>query len=256
MLPRHDRVIAHRRVEPADSLDYFPTPPWATRAPIVFFLGERGFDRLTVEDPCCGEGHMAYPLADFFGEVRASDIHPYGYGAVRDYFDRVAWADIEPPHWTFLNPPFGDKSLPFLLHALQRSRLGVAAFVRTTQTEGIGRYEQLFSRCRPALVLQFVERVPLHRGRWIPDGDTLTAYSWIVWRLDRAVRRTDFEWIPPIARSTLHYQRDLDALPWSTRPPKKAKPRFSRRRQRAGGSRRATFRLRAPGAACLPEAAE
>src|SRR5690606_27106177 len=32
------RAIAARRLEPADSLDYFPTPPWATRALIEVVL--------------------------------------------------------------------------------------------------------------------------------------------------------------------------------------------------------------------------
>lgn len=234
MLPRAHRVVAHRRIEPADSLDYFPTPPWATRALFAFVLGRRGFDRLIVEEPCCGEGHMAYALGDFFGTVRSSDVFPYGFGETRDYLEHDAWHDIDPPHWTVMNPPFAEKSLAFMGQALSRSRVGVAAFVRSTQTEGIRRYEQIFSRYRPAIIAQFVERVPLHRGRWIPDGDTMTAYCWMVWRLDQTVARTDYVWIPPICRGTLHYARDLADLPWSHPPKKTTKPkrRLQRTRRR------------------------
>tara|TARA_R110002020_G_scaffold185004_3_gene382484 strand:+ start:1408 stop:2232 length:825 start_codon:yes stop_codon:yes gene_type:complete len=254
MLPRAHRIVAHRRLEPADSLDFFPTPPWATRALFVFVLGRRGFERLTVEEPCCGEGHMAYALKDFFGEVRSSDVFPYGFGDVRDYLEPAAWQGVDTPDWTVMNPPFAEKSLAFMAQALARSRVGVAAFVRSTQTEGIRRYEQIFSRFRPAIIAQFVERVPLHRGRWIPDGDTMTAYCWIVWRIDQPATRTDFVWIPPICRGTLHYARDLAELPWSHPPEKITKPK--RRLARTRG--RHLFRGRAlPSAASadLPEAA-
>lgn len=208
-------AVAHRRIEPLDSLDFFPTPPWATRALFVHVLGRGGFQDLTVEEPACGQGHMAYPLADFFGTVHASDIHPYGYGAVRDYLNPAAWSDIAAPDWTIMNPPFAEKSLAFMRRALSRSTRGVAAFVRTTQLDGINRYRYVFRGRRPAIVAQFVERVPLHKGRWIPDGDTMTPYCWIVWRLDQAVNRTDMEWIPPGCRQRLLFQRDLDNLPWS-----------------------------------------
>jgi hypothetical protein len=114
-----------------------------------------------------------------------------------------------------MNPPFAEKSLSFMRRALGRSTRGVAAFVRTTQLDGHGRYRHVYRGRRPAIVAQFVERVPLHKGRWIPNGRTFTAYCWIVWRLDRPVTRTDLVWIPP-CREQLLFQRDLDHLPWST----------------------------------------
>lgn len=208
-------AVAHRRIEPVESLDFFPTPPWAVRALFVHVLGRVGFQDFTAEEPACGEGHMAYPLADFFGTVRASDIHPYGYGAVRDYLEPSAWSGIPAPDWTIMNPPFAEKSLAFMRRALGRSTRGVAAFVRTTQLDGLNRYRYIFRGRRPAIVAQFVERVPLHKGRWVPDGSTFTPYCWIVWRLDQPVIRTDLVWIPPGCRERLLFQRDLDNLPWS-----------------------------------------
>lgn len=218
-------AVAHRRIEPADSLDFFPTPPWACRALFHHILGVRGFQAMTVEEPACGEGHMAYALADYFGTVRASDIFDYGVGAdVRDYLDTAAFADIPAPDWTITNPPFAEKSLAFMRAALRRSKHGVAVFVRTTQLGGINRYRDVFRPFRPALVAPFVERVPLHRGRWIPDGDTLTDYAWIVFRRQPGggwrAPRCETVWIPPGCRERLHFQRDLDDLPWSDRPAK------------------------------------
>ena len=204
-------AVVHRRVEPADSLDFFPTAPWACRALFHHVLGTKGFRDQVVEEPACGEGHMAYALEDFFGTVRASDIHPYGYGEVRDFLEPDAVADIEAPDWIITNPPFAEKSLAFMRRALaRRPRRGIALFLRTTAIDTVNRWRFVFRPHPPAVVAQFVERVPIHKGRWLPDGDTQTAYLWIVWRMDRPVKRTELVWIPPVCRKTLLFQRDID----------------------------------------------
>ena len=206
-------AIAHRRVEPVDSLDYFPTPPWAVRALFHHVLGRRRFLDLTVADPACGEGHMAYGLEDFFGEVRASDIYPHGYGEVRDFLDPAAWLDIERPDWIVTNPPFGALSARFMVRAIEMALLGVAMFVRATQMAGITRWRKVYRPFPPYLIAQFVERVPLHKGRWEPGGDTLTDYCWIVWRKRRdtgaLISPRPPVWIPP-CRHELHFARDVE----------------------------------------------
>ena len=77
------------RLHPADSLDFSPTPPWATRALmhcVMPVLGLREFN--SVWEPACGEGHMAEVLREFFAEVIATDVFDYGYGdAVHDFLD-------------------------------------------------------------------------------------------------------------------------------------------------------------------------
>ena len=58
-------VMARRR-EPPDALDYFPTPPWATRALFRHVLPALGIDAIGgVWEPACGEGHMAAVIAEF-----------------------------------------------------------------------------------------------------------------------------------------------------------------------------------------------
>jgi len=83
-MPSGGLAIAHRRVEPDDSRDFFPTPLWATRALIehVFaHLGRKGHCQWQEAwEPACGEGHMAAPLEEYFRKVYASDKYPYGYG--------------------------------------------------------------------------------------------------------------------------------------------------------------------------------
>lgn len=217
VLPNGARAIMGSRQEADDSLDYFPTPPWATRALIAHVLPELGAEaRGTAWEPACGEGHIAEVLSESFGDVVASDIHSYGYGAVLDFLSPAPFnltAD-----WIITNPPFNDKAEAFVLRALERARVGVAMFLRLQWLETIGRYERIFQPHPPALIAQFAERVPLCKGRWNPDGDTATAYLWIVWHKQHrsATGRTEFFWIPPGQREAL--TRPDDAERFTTNP--------------------------------------
>lgn len=204
---RNARCHIASRVEPDESLDFFPTPPWAVRALFHHVLGTTSFRSLIVDEPACGEGHMAYPLQDFFGTVRASDIHPYGYGEVLDFLRPGPWRADEPaPHWIISNPPFGEKALAFMLLALKRALEGVAMLLPTRYVEGITRYGKLYRSNPPTVIAHFVERVPIHRGRWVVDGDSAAAYSWFIWR-HRASPRPPV-WIPP-CRAALMLRRDV-----------------------------------------------
>ena len=79
-------AVMAQRVEAANSLDNFPTPPWATRALIEHVIADAGpFRKLSCLEPACGAGYMARPPKEYFGKVKASDIHPYGYGSVADF---------------------------------------------------------------------------------------------------------------------------------------------------------------------------
>jgi hypothetical protein len=87
------------RVEPRDSLDYFPTPPWATRALCEHVIDIRG---CSVWEPACGEGHMVGPLKQYAESVAASDVHDYGFGAVHDFLWHGAHPEydwIRQPAW-------------------------------------------------------------------------------------------------------------------------------------------------------------
>jgi hypothetical protein len=188
-----------QRSEPHDSLDFFPTPPWATRAFIAQVaypvLGVRTDD--IVLEPACGEGHMAEPLRAAYPLTIASDIHRYGYGEVFDFLeagDNLATAD-----WTFTNPPF-NAAVAFARKALQISRRGVALLVRTQWLHTIERYE-LFRDHPPFVIAYYVERVPMHRGRWEPDGSTATDYAWVCWKHGAEPRAP--LWIPPGQRQAL-----------------------------------------------------
>ena len=98
-------AVMAQRVEAATSLDNFPTPPWATRALMEHVIAHAGpFRKLSCLEPACGAGYMARPLKEYFGKVKASDIHPYGYGSVADFLTSPpSAASVD---WVITNPPF------------------------------------------------------------------------------------------------------------------------------------------------------
>ena len=201
-MPSGGLAIAHRRIEEAASLDFFPTPPWATRALIesVFeHLHRKGHCQFqTAWEPACGEGHMAEVLREYFRSVHATDIHDYGYS--HDLINFLEWAPARTFDWIITNPPF-DNSTEFVLRALKLAGTGVAMFVRLSWLESVGRYEKVFRDSPPTLVAIFTERVPLHKGRWEQDGTTMTAYMWLVW-IKGMPPQAPF-WIPPGQREAL-----------------------------------------------------
>ena len=201
-------AVAQGRAEADDSLDYFPTPPWATRALIEHVLPVLGLPtRLSSAwEPACGEGHIAEVLRESCDQVIASDVHDYGHGQVLDFLN-VEQAPLQ-TDWIITNPPFGDKSIPFVERSLERAS-NVAMFLRSQwAVEGIDRYERIFRDHPPTLVAFFVERVPLCKGRWDPDGSTLTAYCWLVWQRGRKPLPTF--WIPPGCRERLSLPDDRE----------------------------------------------
>lgn len=103
-------AVMAQRVEAHDSLDHFPTPPWATRALCEHVIELRG---RTVWEPACGEGYMAKPLKEY-----------------------------------------------------------------------------------AASMAQFVERVPMVKGRLDQGASTATSYCWLVWRR-HSCTPTMLQWIPP-----------------------------------------------------------
>lgn len=186
-------AVMQRRTEPPHSLDDYPTPPWATRA-LMPFLGASGaLAGLSVREPSANRGHMVEPLREFFGSVDASDIFDYGAGfPVRDYLfcDRPSTVD-----WTITNPPFR-LAEEFIWRGIETSRKGVAVIARTAFLEGQGRYGSLFSVHKPRSVLQFTERVVMHKGKLSAKGSTATAYCWIIFG-PLPSPFTEFDWIAP-----------------------------------------------------------
>lgn len=234
---RSSAVMQQRAASPPDELDYFPTPPWATRALCEWLVGELGFlpiRRGTVWEPACGEMHMAKPLAEYFAHVRASDVFPYRIEhELADFL--LASAPIDARNSVDLlisNPPFL-LAKEFIDAALKVARLGVAMLVRTSFAEGKERYREIWSRIPPTFELVFSERVVMLKGRLIRDGDpdpfnldedgnprkasTATSYVWMVWLKEQLGGHCRKIWIPPCRQ---RLERDGDYPDYSHLFPK------------------------------------
>lgn len=201
-------VMASRH-EPSDGLDDFPTPPWATRA-LLEFMGPIVDEDMIVWEPACGRRIMADVLEEFPWQVLATDVRDYGYGVrmvgsfVGHGGDVVPDFDVD---WVITNPPFR-LAEEFVLRALGVAEMGAAVLVRSAWTEGAGRYLRLFRPHPPAVVLQFVDRVPMVKGRWDPKASTATAYCWVIWRKGHT-GHTRFAWVPPGANGRLWRSDDV-----------------------------------------------
>lgn len=212
MRPKGGRAVMECRHSARHALDFFCTPPWATRALCEIVLPRLGLslDGKVVWECAAGAGHMAHVLAEYGCLVVHSDVHDYGIGSQIGSFvgegPDVIGSHCESVASDFIitNPPY-NLAEAFLRRALREAPT-VALLLRTAFIDTQGRYERVFSVTPPRLVAQFAERCPMHEGRWDPDGDTATAYAWFVWT--RGATQTELMWIPPGQRKALEHQRD------------------------------------------------
>ena len=187
-------AVMAQRNEPADSPDDFPTPPWATRALLEHVISRsEQVDRQSCLEPACGAGHMAKVLKEYFKEVHCSDAYDYGYGPVRDFLKYPY--ETNSVDWVITNPPFR-LAEEFIHRSMLIARRGVAILARTVFLESVGRYRRIFEAKPPSVFAQFVERVPMVRGRLDAKATTATGYAWLLWeRESSALPR--LVWVPP-----------------------------------------------------------
>lgn len=187
-------AVMAQRTEPKDSPDDFPTPPWATRGLIEYIVEDKAsLAGMTCLEPACGAGHMSKVLKEYFGEVRSADAYRYGYGDVRDFLTYPY--ETNAVDWVITNPPFR-LAEEFVIRALRVARLGVAILARTVFLESVGRYNGIFRDQPPTKFAQFVERVPMVKGRLDGKATTATGYAWLVWEKE-FTGHSKLMWVPP-----------------------------------------------------------
>lgn len=210
MKPKGHSAVMASRSEAPDSLDFFPTPPWATRALLDVIRHEVDED-MTCWEPACGAGHMAGVLAELPWRVFASDVHDYGHCDAIGSFVGEGLDVLPERHadWIITNPPFR-LAVDFAERALAIASEGVALLVRTSWLEGGDRYTRLFDPYPPTMIVQFAERVPMVKGRWDPEASTATSYCWVIWIRQPVHARmlTRFAWVPPGSRKRLTLDTD------------------------------------------------
>jgi len=224
---RSSAIMAQRHRAP-NALDHFPTPPWATRALCEWLRRGESVplaDQMCWE-PACAEGHMARTLGEYFGDVRASDVHDHGWSGMEGLHDfLMPGPPVSSPDWIITNPPFLLAG-QFIAHARALALRGVAMLVRTSFLEGARRWREVFDPYPPRAALQFSERVIMARGvlrdpavaYWDADAEklrkpsTATAYCWLVWSgWDHEPAAPVLGWIPPGTRARLECPGDYPA---------------------------------------------
>lgn len=212
-------AVMAQRIEPHDSLDDFPTPPWAGRALVEHVLAPHYDDGslpwradhlkpMSCWEPACNRGYLAEALRPYFKTIAATDIHDYGWRGQQSVSDFLyPYPAIKGVDWVITNPPFR-LAEQFIERALKLATIGVAIIVRTSFLESVGRHERLFTKTPPTVIAQFAERVPMVKGRLTATGSTATAYCWLVWMLGET--GTEFTWIPP-CRKAMERDGDYDA---------------------------------------------
>ena len=198
-----------QRAELKNSLDDFPTPPWATRGLIEHVMtAKQALGSMTCLEPACGRGHMAVTLAEYFREVASFDVFDYNFGGVSDFLK--AKHPDQSFDWVITNPPFrlGEE---FIRRSMKIARNGVAMLTRTVFIESVGRYERLFRSSPPSQFAQFTERVPMVKGRIDKKASTATGYAWLVWKKDK-VGGCELVWIPA-CRKALERETDYQQAP-------------------------------------------
>lgn len=201
MAQNRSHAVMAQRTEQKDSLDDFPTPPWATRGLIEHCIkSPTKLNKLSCLEPAAGRGFMAETLKEYFAEVSSYDAFNYGYAEVSDFMTRPV--GVNSYDWVITNPPFR-LAEPFIEKSLSVARCGVAMLTRTVFLESIGRYERLFSVTPPAIVAQFSERVPMVKGRVDKKASTATGYAWLIWLKCDGEWQTSTKliWVPPCRKS-------------------------------------------------------
>jgi len=200
MQPTDNYAVASKRLSSNDSLDDFPTPPWATRALLEHVILPQMVAGQVCWEPAANRGYMERALKDYFAEVIASDVVDYyGFGdrVIIDFLGHQTnpQSTIQ---WIITNPPF-NKAQQFIEKAQGIATNGVAMLVRTSFLESVMRYNTLFMHNAPDVVAQFSERVPMVKGRCDPKASTATSYAWMVWYGGprEANHKTILMWIPP-----------------------------------------------------------
>ena len=147
-------AVMAQRTELRNSLDDFPTPPWATRALIEHVIvGTHTLGSMTCLEPACGRGHMSVALTHYFRKVSSFDVFDYGFGGIADFL-KIKHAD-QSYDWVITNPPFrlGEA---FIERSMKIARRGVAMLTRTVFIESVGRYERLFKPNPLSRFAQFI----------------------------------------------------------------------------------------------------
>ena len=162
--------------------DFFPTPPWATRA----ICKAHPFDG-SIWEPACGDYHMSNTLKEYNNNVQSTDII-YGHDFIKD-------EPLEDIDWIITNPPFNIAE-DFIHRALDVVKVGAAFLLRINFLATSKRYNTLYNVTPPARIFQYTDRIQFNATEVSRKGSTAVDYTWIIWD-KRHKGPTEFNWLAP-----------------------------------------------------------
>jgi|SRR5690348_17160027 len=169
-------------------LDFYPTPPEATRA-LLPLIKHWPYE---LWEPCCGDGAISEVLRKVGYDVVSDDIVDYGYGGVQDFFE----VD-DPAHRCIVtNPPF-NRADEFIRHA---HKIGVSrmALILKINFWNARKRIPLWNLWRPYLIAPLTWRLDF-TGAGAPHTDCM----WCLWDRSYNVALTAFEPLQKPTEQTL-----------------------------------------------------
>ncbi len=196
-----------------ESLDDYPTPPWAVRAFFEYVEPKLRNRKLVFREPACGRGHMVRTLLENRKfAVDASDIKDYGSGyREQDFLNDFVGGDKYDV--LFTNPPYKAAN-DFVVRGLSEARVGIAVLVKTLWLEGgknvpTSRWCRVLRDTPPTRIAIVSARMPARKGAVIQRQASFISHSWVWWNKEQRRRRpTEFIWIPPDAQKDLEKPED------------------------------------------------
>ena len=162
--------------------DFFPTPPWATRA-----ICEAHKFEGSIWEPACGDYHMSNTLKEYNDNVTATDLI-YGHDFLLD-------KPLKGMDWIITNPPF-NMAEEFIHKSLEYCNRGAAFLLRINFLATAKRYRTLYSITPPAKIFQYTDRIQFNATEVNRKGSTAVDYTWIIWDKQHN-GPPEFNWLPP-----------------------------------------------------------
>lgn len=175
-----------KRFADIDGPDFYPTPSWATHALMKY----ESFDG-DIWECACGDGAMSKVLQTKGNEVISTDLYDRGYGEAGIDF----LSESRPVKNIVTNPPY-NSAQQFVEHGVKNAENKMALLLRLAFLEGGHRGNTIFTKCPPARVWVFSERITFYPSGVKIKGSGTTAYAWFVWDKN-AEPETKLGWILP-----------------------------------------------------------